>query len=98
MIQINNLWEEFEMSENSTPNTNRIVENIVNAITPDNIQKYILGTKKSGHPRALYDIIRDKGKKKKKKKKGKNKDNNTYALYLTSKKKKKKKKDKYWKF
>ena len=27
--------------------------------TPDGMQKYILGTKKNGQPRALYDIVKD---------------------------------------
>lgn len=76
--------------------------------TGEGLQKYILGTKKNGQPRALYDIIKDctkmgsgKGKKGKKKKSA----DNTYAFYLSTKdtkkkhKKKKKNKDKnkdYW--
>ena len=72
--------------------------------TPDGMQKYILGTKKNGQPRALYDIVKDftkdsKGGKKKKKESA----DNMYAFYLSTKeakkkkKKKKKNKDKdYW--
>lgn len=69
----------------------KVLEQIAKLITADNIQKYILGTKKSGHPRAAYDIIKDFGKPKKKKKKDRQ------PLYLTFRKKKKKKK-KGWKF
>jgi len=73
---------------------------IAAAVSPDNIQKYILGTKKNGQPRAVYDIVRDfttkkdsKKKKKKKKKDGKS----NYDLYVGLRKKSKKKnKKKYW--
>lgn len=81
-------------------------ENMAVIATPEGIQKYILGTKKNGSPRAVYDVIKDyvepknKSSKKKKKKKNKNKDDSSmYGFYLSSKKKgkkKKKNKDKYW--
>lgn len=80
-------------------------ENMATLITPEGIQKYILGSKKNGTPRAIYDIVKDyvnPGKKKKgkggKKKKKKADMTSTYAFYLNSKsgKKKKKKKNKYW--
>ena len=67
---------------------------LIELLSGENIQKYILGTKKNGEYRALYDIIIDiVGKKKKKKKKTKKKDS-TYSLYLKEKEKKKNKKDK----
>lgn len=73
-----------------------VADNLSVIATPEGFQKYILGTKKNGNPRALYDVVKDytKPKKKKKKKKKKN-PNSSYDLYLTSKKKKKKKK-KHW--
>ena len=79
---------------------NPIVDNIAMLTEPDNFQKYILGTKKNGQPRALYDVVRDytvPKKDKKKKKKHKN-DSSIYSLYVTGgkKKKKHKKKNKYW--
>lgn len=67
---------------------------IANVFTEDNIKNYILGTKKNGSPRAVYDIIKDttecSGTKKKKKKKN----GSSYDVYLGVKKKKKKKKGK----
>jgi len=84
------------MSDDKTPN--RLIDTIASAVTVENIRNYILGVKKSGHPRALYDIVKDYTKpKKKKNKKGKGK-GNSYSLYLKSKKGKKRKKDKHWKF
>lgn len=91
----------------STDNNNNIfVENIMKIMNPEGVQKYILGTKKNGTPRALYDVLKDYSKPKKKKKKKGKKNNEipaSYSLYLNttnSKKKKKKKdkknKDKYW--
>ena len=81
-------------------------QNIKSLADPDNFQKYILGTKKNGHPRAAFDIVKDivdmtrGGKKKKKHKKKKNKERDeyvsSYAEYLQSKKHKKKKKNKHW--
>lgn len=80
---------------------NVLVNNLAILAQPDNFQKYILGTKGNGQPRAVYDIIKDytqpKKKKKKKKKHNKAEQPNSYALYLTAKKKKKKKKkNKHW--
>ena len=95
-------------------NTNKansiFAENMAELMSPEGVQKYLLGTKKNGTPRAVYDVVREcvlKDKKSKKKgKKHKKKDLPTsYSFYLDtkdSKKKKKKKKkknkdkDKYW--
>lgn len=84
---------------------NPLVDNLAVITKPENIQKYILGTKKNGQPRAVYDIIKDytdpKHKKKKKKKKHDDKPT-AYSLYLETKSGKKKKKkhrkkrNKYW--
>lgn len=77
-------------------------ENLEMLSQPDNFQKYILGTKKNGSPRAVYDVVKDytKPKKDKKKKHKKNKKHNdsTYSFYLNtkSKKHKKKKNKKHW--
>lgn len=96
------------MSQSEEKKNNVLLENLAEIATPENVQKYILGTKKDGNPRAVYDIIRDytkPGKKKKKKhKKNKNHgvdDVTAYSLYVTTKKKgkkkgKKKKKNKHW--
>ncbi len=77
---------------------NVFIENLAVLATPEGIQKYILGTKKNGVPRAVYDIIKDcKKKDKKKKKKHKKHEASSYKFYLESKdKKKKKKKNKHW--
>jgi len=78
--------------------SNKLLEGLVSITTVENIQKYVLGYKKNGQGRAVYDIIKDYTVKPKKKK-GKNKRDpgNTHSLYLSIKKnKKKKKKDKYW--
>lgn len=82
-----------------TENKSTLMNNLASISKPENIQKYILGTKKNGCPRALYDIVKDYTRPKKKKKKGT--DGNTYSLYLQTKhgkkhNKKKKKKNKYW--
>lgn len=66
-------------------------------LSPDGLQQYVLGYKKDGHPRAVYDIVRDcmrVDKKKKKGKKHKASGCNSYAFYLDTKGKKKKKKKK----
>lgn len=83
--------------------TSVFIENMSVLATPEGVQKYILGTKKNGAPRAVYDVVKDfaaPGKKKKKGKKKKSDGGNstsTYAFYLDSKKsKKKKKKNKHW--
>ena len=81
---------------------NVFLNNLAVITAPENIQKYILGTKKNGCPRAVYDIVKDytKPKKHKKKKKKHHDDNDltSYSLYVTTKKKgkKKKKKNKHW--
>ena len=88
-------------------NVPTVVENLQVLATPEGFQKYLLGTKKNGQPRAIYDVVKDYTKpKKSKKKKKKSKDNDydkmtSYDIYMKagkSKKKKKKKKSKknYW--
>lgn len=63
----------------------------------DDIQKYVLGTKKNGDPRAVYDVIKDYTKPKKKKKKKKDVFDPYSSLYPSKKKKKKHKKyGKHW--
>lgn len=90
--------------KNTNNNTNVLMENLSELMSPEGVQKYILGTKKNGTPRAIYDVVRDYTKPKKKKKNKKRKKNKdipvSYSLYLgtksSKKKKKNKKKDKYW--
>ena len=87
--------------------SNVLLENLSVLMTPEGVQKYILGTKKNGSPRAVYDVVKDytePKKKKKGKKKGKKKNKvdipTSYSFYLSTKsskkKKKDKKKDKHW--
>lgn len=93
MAQSNDVMEVVEVR-----NTNTLASNFSVLGTPEGIQRYILGTKKNGEPRAVYDIVKDcmggKGKKKGKKAK------TAYDLYAKGKKKKKKKKkhkkNKHW--
>jgi hypothetical protein len=79
----------------------KLLGNIADIVTIDNISKYVLGTKKTGQPRAIYDIIVDiKTNKFNPKKKKKNKKTSSFEYYpimLKSKKKKKgkKKRDKF---
>ena len=80
------------MSEEQQPSC-KVVNSLAKIITAENIQKYILGYKKNGTPRAAYDIIKDYLEPKKKKSSGQKKKKDSYALYLKAKKKKKKKKD-----
>lgn len=90
----------------SEENKNIFVDNIKTLSEPDNFQKYVLGTKKNGQPRAIYDIVKDvtnikkkkKGKKHKKKKHRKNSvPEAQISLYMSSKRRKKKKKHKkHW--
>ena len=82
---------------------NVFLENLAVLTSPEGFQKYLLGTKKSGQPRAVYDIVKDytqPKRRKKGKKKNKHKSPSTsYSFYLDTKKKKKKKgkkKNKYW--
>lgn len=90
------------MSDDKKPNV--FIENMAVLATPEGIQKYVLGTKKDGSSRAVYDVVRDFTKPKKKKKKSKrhggDASSSTYSFYLDSKKsgkkKKKKSKEKYW--
>ena len=77
-----------------------LLDNLTVLTTPEGIQKYLLGTKKNGTPRAIYDIVRDytKPKKKKKDKKAKKHGATSYEFYLNTKKgkKKHKKNKKHW--
>lgn len=87
------------MSEEKTQSV--LLDNLAVLATPDGFQKYVLGTKKDGNPRAVYDIVKDYTKPKRKKKKDKSKKSkkgkSTYGFYLDNKKKKKKKKkNKHW--
>jgi hypothetical protein len=105
--------ENTESVEVKDTKDNALAEAMASLVTGENLQRYILGTKKNGTPRAIYDIVKDnKDEKKKKKKKKKNKKKKKhmediaslrYDLYVKSKKKKKKdkkkkKKDKVWHF
>jgi hypothetical protein len=76
---------------------NKFMQSVLDSATPENIQKYILGTKSNGTPRAVYDIVKDfTTRKGKRRKRGKD----IYSLYLGSKKRKKKNKrnkNKDWK-
>lgn len=83
---------------------NVLLNNLATLSQPDNFQRYILGTKSNGQPRALYDVVKDytRPKKKKKHKKGDDNQLNDFRLLITSggkkhkKKKKKHKKNKHW--
>jgi len=85
-------------------NNSVLVDNLTTLVSPEGLQKYVLGTKKNGTPRAIYDVVKDytKPKKKKKDKKKKKKDEvpTSYSFYLSTKdkkkKKKKKNKNKHW--
>ena len=85
------------MEEKNTKNN--LSEKISQLITAENIQKYVLGSTKSGQPRAIYDIVRDfispKKKKKKKIKRPGGLFKGQFGLFQISKKKKKKKKNKF---
>ena len=74
------------------------VDNLTVLTSPEGMQKYLLGTKKNGAPRALYDVFKDvvpglkKNKKDKhKSKKGKKSKKSMYNFYISTKKKKGKK-------
>ena len=72
-------------------------------ITGESLQRYVLGYKRSGQPRAIYDVFKDfmyEPKKKSGKKKKKNKDMSGKDIYrLLNKTRKKSKKNKnHWKF
>lgn len=102
MIQINNKEGNYvaDLIEEKSPK-NVLKENLSVLATPAGFQQYILGTKKNGSPRAVYDVFKDytKPKKKKKKKKNHHNDPSLYGFYTgghKKKKKKKKNKKKYW--
>lgn len=67
---------------------NVLLNNLATLSNLDNIQKYILGTKRNGQPRAVYDIIKDYSHPKRKHHKN---EPNTYSIYLQAKAEKKKK-------
>ena len=77
---------------------------LLDLATPDGMQRFFLGTKKNGQPRAVYDVVKDytSPKKRKKEKHSKHYDdgNSVYSFYLNAKggkkKKHKKKKNKHW--
>lgn len=76
----------------------KLADVFVSALTSENVQMYLLGTKKSGKPRSVYDIMKERSKKDRKKRK---KNDTAYSVYRDVKrngKKKKKKNDKYWKY
>ena len=62
-------------------NVPTVVENLQVLATPEGFQKYLLGTKKNGQPRAVYDVVKDYTKPKKKKKKKKSKDYDKLSSY-----------------
>ena len=66
-------------------------KNLLKLTDPNHIQKYVLGSKKNGDPRAIYDVIKDCKKMEKKKKKKKIKKSDYKFLYTVKKKKGKKK-------
>jgi hypothetical protein len=68
-------------------------ENVIS--TMENVQKYVLGHKKNGDPRAIYDVFRDYVNPKKAKHNKKKRD--SFSLLLET-RKKKRKKNKHWKF
>lgn len=78
------------------PTTKALVDGLSELCTPEGFQKMVLGFKKNGSPRAVYDVVKDfregkKGKKKKKGKKNKKNKGSSYEFYLGTKGKKKKK-------
>lgn len=79
-------------TKNKGKSSHAIVEVLATIFSPETLQTYILGTKSSGKPRAIYDVYRDHTKPKKKKKKGSKPEK--YSLYFGPAKKKGKKKDK----
>ena len=91
------------MSKDNTPtivttedNSTDIKKTLLDNFSFESFQKYILGYKKNGSPRSIYDVIVDfqKTRRKKKKKKSKDDDCVIYFPTLTKNKKKKKKKKK----
>ena len=86
-------------SKGRRKNNSVVVEVLATIFNPETLQTYVLGTKKSGKPRAIYDVYRDHTKPKKKKKQNKA---DRYSLYFGTTKKNKKgkknKKSKYWQY
>lgn len=89
------------MADERKSNKDIIHDSMIELLTLEGLQKYLLGTKKNGDPRAVYDVVKDyrspKKRKKHKKHKGKHGDSivNVYAQYGHH-KKKHKKKPKHW--
>ena len=99
MIQIDEVRRINEMANSEDRSKNTLVEVLEKVVTPENIQKYIFGTKKSGQPRALYDILKDYTVDTKRKKKNKDdEDGDPFSVILSvkNKGKRKKKKSKHW--
>ena len=93
--------DEITTVEKETPKVQRTFAETLGVIfQPENIQKYGLGTKKNGEPRAVYDIIKDMMYPKEKEKKKKKSKPDKFSFYFNSGSgsKKKKKKDKYWSY
>lgn len=88
------------MSEEQVEKTDKeylVLKSIISACTNQNLLDRILGYKKSGRPRAIYDVYRDyTGEKKKKRKR--NKDTEKFSLYLGVGKKKKNKRRNTWRW
>jgi hypothetical protein len=74
----------------------KLIRELCKLVSGTNIQRYMLGTKKNGQPRAVYDIVKDCINKKKKKKRKKDRSRSAVDLFIseTFKKKKSKKKKK----
>lgn len=84
-------------NEKKNGEINVIASNLAILATPEGFQKYMLGTKKDGSPRAVYDVVKDYAKPKKKKKNKKKNSSipkSSYSFYIDTKKKDKKKKKK----
>lgn len=71
-----------------------IKKNLLDNFSFESFQKYILGYKKNGSPRSIYDVIVDFQKSRRKKKKKKSKDDDCVIYFPTFSKSKKKKKKK----
>ena len=75
------------------------VQRIVNALRPENLQRYLLGYKKSGQPRALYDIYKDHALEDNKKSKKRRKASRSTLDYFRGKElARTKKRDKHWRY
>jgi len=91
--------ENMPVVEVTTEDENTSKKKLMDDFNIDSFQKYVLGYKKNGMPRAVYDVFKDYQKiKKKKKKKDRSSKDDEYIMYfpslLNTKKKKKHKKKK----